>query len=148
MNVVLSIENRADKNLGVALPPGLARIFKHDKDKSLEFVGEDKVPATARDERVLLYIGDAFDLVGERTQTDFKRLSNNVIEESFKIEVKNHKAEPVTIMVLEKMYRGSDWKIMQKSQNYQKLDARTIRFDVSLKPDETKTVEYRVRYQW
>jgi hypothetical protein len=148
VNVLLSLENRADKNLGVSLPPGLARIFKRDKDKSLEFVGEDKVPATTVDERVLLYIGDAFDLVGERTQTDFKRISDRIIEESFKIEVKNHKAEPVTIMVIEKMYRGSDWKIVQNSQNYQKLDSRTIRFDVSLKPDETKTVEYRVRYQW
>jgi hypothetical protein len=148
VNVLLLLENRADKNLGVSLPPGLARIFKRDKDQSLEFVGEDKVPATAVDERVLIYIGDAFDLVGERTQTEFKRMTDRVVEESFKIEVKNHKTEPVTIRVIEKMYRGSDWKIVQNSQTYQKLDSRTIRFDVPLKPDETKTVEYRVRYQW
>jgi hypothetical protein len=147
VNVLLSIENRADRNLGIALPPGLARIFKRDKDKSLEFIGEDKLPATAVDERVLLYIGDAFDLVGERTQTDFKQVSNRVIEEAFKIELKNHKTEPVTIMAIEKLYRWSDWKILESSQDYKKLDSRTIRFDVTLQPDETKTIEYRVRYQ-
>jgi len=148
VNVILAIENRADRNLGIALPPGLVRIFKRDQDKSLEFIGEDKLAPTSVDERALLYIGDAFDLTGERTQTDFRRLSDRVIEEAFKIEVKNHKKEPVTIMVIEKMYRWSSWEIMEKSQEFQKLDSRTVRFDVPLNPDERKTVEYRVRYTW
>lgn len=148
VNVILAIENRGDRNLGVALPPGLARIFKRDKDQSLEFVGEDKVPATSVDERVLLYIGDAFDLVGKRTQTNFNRISQSQIEETFEIELKNHKSEPVTILVIEKLYRGSNWQIRESSEKYQKLDSRTIRFDVSLNPDETRTIEYTVRYQW
>lgn len=148
VNVILALENRADRNLGVALPPGLARIYKRDQDKSLEFIGEDKLPPTAVDERVLLYIGDAFDLVGTRTQTDFKRPGENTIEEAFKIELKNHKKEPVTIMVVEKLYRWSAWEIIESSQEYKKLNSRTIRFMVPVKPDETKTVEYRVRYTW
>ncbi len=148
VNVVLAIENRADRNLGVALPPGLARIFKRDQDKSLEFIGEDKIPATAVDERVLMYIGDAFDLVGERTQTEFRRTSQRTIEEAFKIELKNHKKEPVTIMVIERLYRWSNWEILSSSDKYDKINSRTIRYMISLKPDEAKTVEYRVRYSW
>jgi hypothetical protein len=148
INVVLALENRADRNLGIALPPGLVRIFKRDQDKSQEFIGEDKLPPTAVDERVLLYIGDAFDLTGTRTQTDFRRVSDRIIEEAFKIELKNHKKEPVTIMVIEKMYRGSFWEITENSAAYEKLNSRTVRFNVPLKPDETKTIEYRVRYTW
>jgi len=148
INVILAVENRADRNLGIALPPGLVRVFKRDQDKSLEFIGEDKLPATSVDERVLVYIGDAFDLTGTRTQTDFQRMSERVIVEAFKIELKNHKKEPVTIMTIEKMYRWSNWEILESSQKYQKLNDRTIRFDVTLGPDETKTVEYRVRYNW
>jgi hypothetical protein len=148
INVVLAIENRADRNLGIALPPGLVRIFKRDQDKSLEFIGEDKCSATAVDERVLLYIGDAFDLTGSRTQTDFKQLSPRSVEEAFKIELKNHKKEPVTIMVIEKLYRWSNWELLEKSQNYEKVNDRTIRFMVPIAPDKTQTIEYRVRYSW
>jgi len=148
VNVILAVENRADRRLGIALPPGLVRIYKRDRDQSLEFVGEDKLPATSVDERVMVYIGDAFDLVGERTQTDFKRPTERSAEESFKIELKNHKKEPVTIQVVEKMYRARDGEIMESSRKYEKLDARTIRFTVPVKPDGTETVEYRVGYRW
>ncbi len=148
VNVILSIENRADRNLGIAIPPGLVRIFKRDQDKSLEFIGEDKCPATSVDERVLLYIGDAFDLTGSRTQTDFKQLSQRSVEEAFKIELKNHKKEPVTIMVIEKLYRWSNWEMLECSQKYEKVNDRTIRFMIPIKPDKTQTIEYRVRYSW
>jgi len=148
INVLLSLENRADHNLGFALPEGKVRIFKRDRDDSLEFVGEDKLPGTARDERILLYVGDAFDLTGSRTQSDFKRISERVIEEAFKIELKNHKDQPVTITVIEKLYRWRSWEILKSSHKYKKIDARTIKFEVPVKPDQKQIITYRVRYTW
>lgn len=148
VNVVLALENRADHNLGIALPMGTVRIFKRDRDDSLEFVGEDKLPGTAVDERILLYIGDAFDLTGSRTQTEFKRISDHIVEEAFKITVKNHKDTPATITVVEKLYRWSDWKILKSSHTYKKIDSRTVTFDIPIPPDKQKTITYRVRYTW
>jgi len=148
INVVLILENRARHNLGIALPRGKVRIFKRDRDAALEFVGEDKIPATAPDERVMLYMGDAFDLTGSRTQTDFKRISAHVAEEAFKIVLKNHKATPITITVIEKLYRCSDWTIRESSHKYHKLDARTVKFEIAVKPNDEQTITYRVRYRW
>jgi hypothetical protein len=89
----------------LALPKGKCRVYKADRDKSLEFIGEDTIEHTARDEKVTLYIGDAFDIVGERKQTDFAKVTDHVYEEAFEIKVRNHKETPVTVKVLEKLYR-------------------------------------------
>ncbi len=147
VNVIVSLKNRADNNLGVALPKGLIRIFKRDKDGSLEFVGEDKVPSTSVNEKLLIYIGDAFDITGKRVQADFKRISKYTIEEAFEITLKNHKSEPVTISVIEKLYRWSNWRILQASDKYDKINSRTIKFDVLVEPDEERKLTYRVRYE-
>lgn len=146
VNVLVEIENRADRNLGIALPQGKCRVYKKDTDGSLEFIGEDTVNHTARDERVTLYIGDAFDIVGERKQTEFKKISNRVFEEEFEIKVRNHKKEAVTIKVLEKMYRCPAWEVMEKSSAFEKVNSRTIIFPVEIKPDGEQKVTYRVRY--
>jgi hypothetical protein len=148
VNTILQLENRADHRLGIALPQGKVRLYKRDSDGSQEFIGEDRLPDTAVDERILLYMGDAFDLTGQRKQTNFKRISEHVFEESFAVTVKNHKTEAVTITVIEKLYRSSDWRILESSQKYDKLNSRTIRFDVPLQGDEEKTITYRVRYTW
>jgi len=148
VNVIISFENRADNRLGIALPQGKCRVYKKDDDGSLEFVGEDTVDHTPRDEKVALYIGDAFDIVGERKQTDFRKISDRVCEEVFEIKVRNHKTEPVTVEVLEKLYRWSEWKVLAKSHDYRKEDSRTIVFPVTVEPDKEVTVTYRVRYQW
>ena len=148
VNVIVSIENRADHNLGIALPPGLARIYKRDKDKSLEFIGEDKVPPSSIDARILLYIGDSFDITGQRTQTDFKRISSRVVEEAFRIKLKNHKKKNVTITVIEKLYRWSNWKILTSSHKFTKINSRTIKFLIPLESDSEQTLEYRVRYSF
>ena len=148
VNVLIEIENRADRNLGIALPKGKCRVYKKDTDGSLEFIGEDMIDHTSRDERVVLYIGDAFDIVGERKQTDFRKISEHVFEEAFEIKVRNHKEEPVTVKVQEKLYRGSEWEMLKKSTDYEKLNARTIIFPVEIKPDGEAVVTYRVRYRW
>ena len=148
VNVMLEFENRAKQNLGIALPAGKCRVYKADSDKSLEFVGEDQIPHTSRDEKVTLYIGDAFDIVGERKQTDFKKVAGNVYEEAFEIKIRNHKDEAVTVKILEKLYRWSDWTITEKNHDYEKMDSRTVIFPVKVPKDGETTVTYRVRYQF
>ena len=147
VNVIIEIANNSDNNLGIALPQGLARIYKRDKDRSLEFVGEDKIPSTSADEKIMLYLGDAFDITGNRIQTDFKRISSHTIEEAFEITLKNHKSEPVNIIVIEKLYRCANWTILSASDKYRKLNARTIKFDIPIKPNTEKKITYRVRYE-
>ncbi len=148
VNVLIEIENRADRNLGIALPKGKCRVYKKDDaDGSLEFIGEDLIDHTPRDERIALYIGDAFDIVGERKQTDFKKITDRVYEEAFEIRVRNHKEERVTVKVLEKLYRCAEWEILKKSTDYEKLNSRTVIFPVEIKPDGEAVVTYRVRYR-
>ncbi len=148
VNVIVEFENRADRNLGIALPKGKCRVYKKDTDGSLEFIGEDTIDHTSRDEKVALYIGDAFDIVGERKQTDFKKIAARVYEEAFEIKVRNHKDEPITVKVLEKLYRWSEWTVREKSHDFEKVDSRTIIFPVRIEPDKEVVVTYRVRYQW
>ncbi len=148
VNVLVEFENRAARNLGIALPAGKCRVYKADSDKSLEFIGEDTIAHTPRDEKVTLYIGDAFDIVGERKQTEFKIITPRIVEEEFEIKIRNHKEKAVTVDVLEKLYRWAGWKILQKSHDYEKLDSRTIVFPVKVEKDGEATVTYRVRYEF
>ena len=148
VNVLVEFENRAARNLGIALPSGKCRVYKADTDKSLEFIGEDSIPHTPRDEKVTLYIGDAFDIVGERKQTEFKKITDHVIEESFEIKIRNHKEEAVTVKILEKLYRWAGWKMLKKSHDYDQLDSRTIIFPVKVEKDGETRVTYRVRYEF
>jgi hypothetical protein len=148
VQVLVEFENRADRNLGISLPAGKCRVYKADSDKSLEFIGEDTIEHTPRDEKVTLYIGDAFDIVGERKQTLFKKISDRVFEEAFEIKVRNHKEEPVTVKVLEKLYRWHGWKVVENNHDYQQLDSRTIVFPIKVEKDGEATVTYRVRYEF
>jgi hypothetical protein len=148
VNVLIEIENRADANLGISLPNGKARAYKKDTDGSLEFLGEDLVDHTARDERLVLYIGDAFDVVGERKQTDFRKINDHEATESFEIKVRNHKKEDVTVKVLEKMYRSADWDVTLKSHDFEKIDVRTVVFPVKVAAGKEETVTYTVHYKW
>jgi hypothetical protein len=148
VNVLVEIENRAGHNLGIALPSGKCRVYKADVDASLEFLGEDAIDHIPRDEKVTLYVGDAFDLVGRRKQTEFKKITDRIFEEAFEITLRNHKDEAVTVEVLEKLYRWHGWEMLENSQDYQKLDSRTIMFPVSVEKDGEAVVTYRVRYEF
>ena len=148
VNVLLEIENRADRQMGFSLPAGKVRVYKKDDDGSLEFIGEDMIDHTPRDEKMTLYIGDAFDIVGERKQTDFRKPSARTIIESFEIKIKNHKEETVTVQVLEKLYRWVNWEITEASHQYNKLDSRTVEFPVTVKKDGEVVITYTVKYTW
>jgi hypothetical protein len=93
--------------------------------------------------------GDAFDVVGERIRTNFQGSNRqDYAEEDFEIKVRNRKTEPIEVRVVEHLYRWTNWTITQKSDEFTKKDAQTIEFRVPLKPDEERTITYRVRYDW
>jgi len=148
--VFREFKNSEANKLGIPLPKGKVRFYTQDAaDASLQFVGENEIAHTPKDELVRLYIGNSFDLVGERKRTDFKvSKANHHAEESFEIKVRNRKKEPAEVRVVEHLYRWANWEITAKSQDFEKKDAQTIEFRVPLKPDEEKTVTYKVKYTW
>jgi hypothetical protein len=150
VDVWLTFRNDKDSGMGMPLPAGRIRVSQQDRaDGSLEFVGEDTIRHTPKDEDVRVKLGKAFDVVGERRQTDFTVNSKGrVMEEAFEIKVRNHKAQPVEVVVRENLYRWSEWQLTEQSQASVKKDARTIEFPVKVAADGEATVTYRVRYTW
>lgn len=148
--VYREFKNSKDNNLGIPLPKGRIRLYAQDgSDLSLQFVGENTIDHTPKDETVRIYTGDSFDLVGERKRTDFKvNEANHQASESFEIKLRNRKKEPVEIRVVEHLFRWANWEIRQKSREFEKKDAQTVEFRASLKPDEEQTVAYTVNYSW
>ncbi|MBK9144574.1 MAG: DUF4139 domain-containing protein [Candidatus Melainabacteria bacterium] len=146
VNVKLEVANTKENNLGMALPKGKVRVYKKDDDGSLQFVGEDLIDHTPRDEKIRLYIGDAFDLVGERKQLTMQRVNDRTNRMSYEISLRNHKDKDATITAVE--HSGGDWKIKESSHQYKKTDSRTFEFQVNVpKGGETKiTYEIEVKY--
>lgn len=150
VDTYLRFKNEKENGMGIPLPSGRIRVSKLDPaDKSLEFIGEDKIDHTPKNEEVLIKLGSAFDVVGERRQVDFKiDTVRNWMEETIEIKLRNHKTEPVKVLAKENLYRWVNWEIKQKSHDFEKIDARTIHFPVTLKPDEEAVITYTVRYTW
>ena len=143
-------KNAETNQLGIALPAGKLRFYRRDDDGQLQFVGENQIDHTPRNETVRVTTGNAFDLVGERKQTNF-RVDNaeKWMDETFEIKLRNRKKDaPVEIRVVEHLYRGNNWNITAKSDDFVKKDAQTIEFRVPVKPDEERTVTYTVHYSW
>jgi len=149
VGVYINFKNEKKSGLGIPLPKGRVRVYKRDDDGKEQFIGEDEIDHTPKDEAVRLYLGNAFDIVGERKQTNFKIVvSGHVIEESFEITLRNHKAEPVEVQVYEHPWRWSDWEIVKHNTEWNKVDQTTIDFPVTLQKDEEKKVSYTIRYVW
>lgn len=147
--VMLEFANREKHGLGIPLPRGTVRVYKSDEDGSRQFVGEDWIDHTPKDEKVRLHLGDAFDVVGERKQTAFTMVvPGHVYDESFQIEVRNHKSEAVEVRVLEHLWRWNDWTITTASHKYRKLDSHTIEFPVKVGANQGQTITYTARYRW
>jgi hypothetical protein len=150
VDVYLSFKNREENKLGIPLPAGKVRVAKLDSaDQSLEFVGEDLINHTPKNENIQLKLGSAFDVVGERRQVDFKiDTAGKTMEEEIEIKVRNHKDEAVTVIVKENLYRWTNWTITKKSQPFEKFDARTAHFPVKIAKGGEVVVRYTVRYSW
>lgn len=142
-------KNSEANGLGVALPAGKTRFYRMDSDGQLEFTGENTIDHTPKNEMIRVYLGNAFDLVGERTRTNFyKHPSRDLIRETFEIEIRNRSEDPVTVQVVEHLHRWSNWTIPEHSVHFEKINAQTIEFPVAIAPDRTETVIYTVEYTW
>lgn len=150
VNVFLRFKNSEEAGLGKPLPAGRIRVNQIDPaDDSLEFIGEDAIDHTPKNEQVLIQMGNAFDVVGERTQTDFRVDSAaREMEESFEIAIRNHKEEAVEVIVREHLYRWTNWEITETTADWDKQDARSIHFPLNVPADGERTVRYTVRYTW
>ena len=129
------------------LPRGKVKAYRRDADGRNEFIGEDRIDHTPANETVRLYLGNAFDIVGERRQANFQTGSNWVVEE-FEVKVRNHKKEPVTVRVVEHMYRWIQWHVTSTSMPHTKQDSRTIEFEPHIAPGAEAVIHYTVRYSW
>jgi hypothetical protein len=150
VDVYLEFKNDKQFGLGVPLPAGRLRVSQLDKaDGSLEFIGEDKIDHTPKDEQVRVKLGSAFDVVGERRQVNFSvDTAGKWMEEEIEVKLRNHKSQPVDVVVKENLYRWSNWKILTQTHKFDKEDARTISFPVKVAKDGETVVRYKVRYTW
>ena len=141
--VYVSVKNSKENRLGMPLPEGIVRTYKQDAAGSLQFIGEDRIQHTPKDEELRLKIGEAFDVVAERRQTDFRQLTVHQYESEWEILVKNHKEQDVTVGLIEPV--PGSWTVVSSSQSYTKKDASTIRFDVPVPKNGETKVTYRIR---
>jgi hypothetical protein len=146
---MVEFKNSKENHLGMPLPRGRVRFYRRDADGQLEFTGENLVDHTPGDETIRLYTGNVFDAVGERTRTSFKlERSARTVDESFEIKLRNHKKESIEVLVVEHLYRWTNWDIMKNSDPFDKLDSQTIEFPVQVPPDGEKVVTYTAHYSW
>ena len=149
VQVYREFKNSEVNKLGMALPKGKVRFYTQDGDRQLEFVGENRIDHTPKDEVIRVLTGNSFDLVGEHRMTNnTEDGANRLATQSFEIKVRNRKKEPVEIHVVEHAARGGNWTLTAQSQPHEKKDATTFEFRVPLQPNEEKTVTYTIRYTW
>jgi len=147
--VMQEFKNSAANHLGIALPKGRLRFYRRDTDGHLEFIGENSIDHTPKDETIRVFTGNSFDLRGERKRTNIRVDSaHHWIDESFEIKVRNHKKEPVDVRVVEHLYRWSNWKLTEQSHPSNKKDAQTVEFPITVAPDGEQVITYTVHYSW
>lgn len=143
VQVFYQMKNEEKAGLGMPLPSGTVRVYQADSKGGVQFVGEDRINHTPKDETLNLKIGHAFDVVAERKQTDFRRIADNVFEVEVAVTLRNHKATPITIEVNEPV--GGTWRMLRASHEWTKSDAWAVQFQVPVAADGETTVSYRVR---
>ena len=145
VGVFLEFRNDAASRLGVPLPAGTVRLYKQDQSGAQQLVGEDALPHTPRDERVVVRAGNAFDVVATRTQTDFRTLGTEPfqVEVAFAVSLRNRRKEPVTLLVREPI--GGEWKVIESTHPAVKVDAATLGFEVPVPAGAEVAVRYRAQ---
>lgn len=144
--VVLEMKNAKETGLGMPLPKGTVRVYKKDRSGAEQFVGEDAIDHTPKDEMVRLHVGDAFDVVADRTQSEWRALSPRQSESSYTISIRNRKEENVVVTVREPV--GGDWTLLSSSIPGTKVDAGTLEFQVPVPKGQEVKLTYRVRVSW
>lgn len=146
VNVILEVKNSKENGMGMPLPKGKVRVYKLDSDGSQQFIGEDMIDHTPKDEKIRLYIGDAFDVVGDYKRTNYKVISDRVIEETFQVSIRNHKDKAVQVKSVDHVW--SDWEIVSKTHAFNKKDAHTIEFPVTVPANGEVKITYTIRTKW
>jgi len=140
VEIHIVFENKKENNLGLPIPKGRVRFYKKDTENTTQFIGEDNIDHTPENEKVELIIGSAFDIKGERIILEHNKISSNIYSDTYQIKLRNHKKEKVEIEVIEHLY--GDWEITKGSQNYEKVDANTIKFLVEVLPEKEFVINY------
>ncbi len=146
VKVLYRFKNDEKSSLGMPLPAGTVRVYQADSKGGIQFVGEDRIDHTPKDETLKIHVGNAFDVVCERKETDYKKISSNTIELEYQITLRNHKDSAVTVEVREPI--GGDWEVLNSNFKWTKLDATTLGFSIPVEKDGTATLDYRVRVKW
>ncbi len=146
INVNLEFKNSKENGLGIPLPKGKVRVYKEDSDKSMQFIGEDAIDHTPEDETLDLYLGNAFDIVGERKIMNHTKITSKIYQDTYKVELRNHKKTAVMVKVIEKQW--GDWRIIKTNRKYTKVDSTTLEFYVKIPAGGKKTVTYTSEYRF
>jgi hypothetical protein len=144
VHVNIAFENKEDNKLGMPLPAGIIRLYKADSDDQLQFIGEDNIEHTPRNEKVTVKVGEAFDVVAERKQLDFQQITSRMYESEWEVSLRNRKEETINVQVIEPLPFGT-WQVMSNSHSYEKKDAFTLQFNVPVAADSEVKVRYRIR---
>jgi hypothetical protein len=143
--VFLVFQNKGGQ-LGKPLPAGTVRAYARDSQGAAQFVGEDRIEHTAKNETIRLKLGEAFDVTAERKQTNYKRISDRVVETSYKIVLRNAKRDEAVVKVQEPL--PGDWEIVSESQKHSKTSSRSAQWSVVVPADGSTTLEYTARVKW
>jgi hypothetical protein len=144
--VFYKFKNEEKTGLGMPLPAGNVRVYQKDSKGGVLFVGEDHIDHTPKDENITIHIGNAFDVIAERKQTDYKRIDNHVWEMEFEITLRNHKDAPIVVEVNEPI--GGDWDMLSSTYKYTKTAAWAAQFRVPVEKNGTSVLKYRIRARW
>ncbi|HYE76479.1 MAG TPA: DUF4139 domain-containing protein, partial [bacterium] len=148
IQVKMEFENREEDGLGIPLPRGIVRVYKADDDGTLQFIGEDQIDHTPKDESIRLFLGNAFDIAGERIVANRRKIKENVWEYDVTVKLRNHKETPVTVSVIDKVQWG-DWSIVKSTgADPVKKDASTVEFLVNAKPDVETVLTYTIQREY
>jgi len=143
--VVVEFENKENNNLGMPMPKGKVRMYKSDGE-TIEFIGEDMIDHTPKNETIKLKIGDAFDVLAEEVQTDYKKITDRVYEQEWEITLKNRKKEDIVVEVEKNI--GNFWEVLNSTHAYEKKDASSLRFKVPVGKDNETKLKFRIRYNY
>jgi hypothetical protein len=144
--VYYKFKNEEKAGLGMPLPAGNVRVYQKDSKGGILFVGEDRIGHTPKDESVTIHIGNAFDVIAERKQTDFKKIDTHTWEMEYEITLRNHKDSAITVQVNEPI--GGDWEMLDSSYKFTKTAAFAAQFNVPVEKNGTSVLKYRIRAHW
>ena len=143
VGVYLKFKNAEENRLGMPLPAGVIRLYKADSKGKLQFIGEDRIQHTPKNEEITLKIGDAFDVVAERKQMDYQNIGTRAVETEWEVVLRNHKDEDIVVSVIEPVW--GEWTVMSSTHKHEKLDSQNIKFVIPVTKDGEAVLKYRVR---